>query len=142
MALAAGDGRMVHSYTGRQAKPSCHCLSICTGGRGTQLTVVLFSCLLIKCLRSHIFILAVSLFLANYGYFTVIFLAHAPIYLELCACTCYAGPKLYCLVTTAHRCEQLAQSRYTAALGRRLNSQPLDRKSIAPPCHPSRYSMA
>jgi len=30
----------------------------------------------------------------------------------------YASNKLYCLVTGAHRCERLAQSRYTAVPGR------------------------
>jgi len=39
-----------------------------------------------------------------------------------------AGVKLYWLVTGAHGCEQLAQSRYAAALGRGSNSRPLDRK--------------
>jgi len=40
----------------------------------------------------------------------------------------YAGTK-YCLVKEAHGCEQLAQNRYAATLGRGSNSRPLDRKS-------------
>ena len=40
----------------------------------------------------------------------------------------YVGAK-YCSVTEAHGCEQLAQSRYAATLGRESNSRPLDRKS-------------
>jgi len=55
-----------------------------------------------------------------------------------------ASTKLYCLVTDAHRCEQLAQG-YYAALPQRcleydLNPRPTDRDSnalrIALPCHP------
>jgi len=43
-----------------------------------------------------------------------------------------AGTKLCCLVTEAHRCEQLAQGCY-AALPQVLNLQPIDRKSNALP---------
>ena len=47
----------------------------------------------------------------------------------------YAGTK-YCCVREAHGCEQLAQSRYAATLGRGSNSRPLDRKSdVLPLCH-------
>ena len=52
----------------------------------------------------------------------------------------YAGTK-YCLVTEAHGCEQLAQSRYVAALGRGSNSRPLDRKSDVLPLAPRRHPM-
>ena len=44
---------------------------------------------------------------------------------------CHTGSKLYCLVTEAHGCEQLAHSRYVAAPDRGSNPQPLDRKSDA-----------
>ena len=47
----------------------------------------------------------------------------------------YAGTK-YCCVTEDHGCEQLAQCRYAATLGRGSNSRPLDRKSdVLPLCH-------
>jgi len=38
-------------------------------------------------------------------------------YIAWCACLCpgFAGTKFYCLVTEAHRCEQLAQGFYSAA---------------------------
>jgi len=36
------------------------------------------------------------------------------------------GTKLYCLVTEAHVCEQLAQGHYWQRLGRELNSRPLE----------------
>ena len=48
-----------------------------------------------------------------------------------------SGTKLYCLVTEAHRCEQLAQGCY-AALPRDLNSRPIDSKSNALPDAPLR----
>ena len=41
--------------------------------------------------------------------------------------------KLYCLVTEAHRCEQLAQGCYAALSRRELNPWPTDRKSNALP---------
>ena len=52
------------------------------------------------------------------------------------------GTKLYCLVTEAHMCEQLAQGCCNAALHRAgfevLNPRPVDRKSnalpVVPPC--------
>jgi len=37
--------------------------------------------------------------------------------------------KLYCLVTEAHRCEQLAQGCHAALSGWELNSRPIDGKS-------------
>jgi len=44
--------------------------------------------------------------------------------------------KLYCFVTEAHRCEQLAQGRYAALSRWELNPRPIDRKSNALPlCH-------
>jgi len=49
------------------------------------------------------------------------------------ACT-----KLYCLVTQAHKCEQLAQGCY-AALPRDLNPRSIDRKSNAIPVAPPRH---
>ena len=45
----------------------------------------------------------------------------------------FASTKSYCLVTEAHGCEQLSQSRYTAALGQQSNSWPLDHKFNTPP---------
>jgi len=47
--------------------------------------------------------------------------------------------KLYCLVTEAHKCEQLAQGCYSALSQWELNSKPVDRKSQlltgTPLCH-------
>ena len=52
-----------------------------------------------------------------------------------------AGTKLYCLVTEAHRSEQLAQACWQRHLEQDLNSRPVDRKpkrltrcTTAPPC--------
>ena len=39
----------------------------------------------------------------------------------------FAGTKLYCLVTEAHRCEKLAHSFYAVVPGRDSNPRPLDR---------------
>ena len=41
------------------------------------------------------------------------------------------GAKLYCFVTEAHRCEQLAQGYYTALSRSESNPQPNDHKSNA-----------
>ena len=49
-----------------------------------------------------------------------------------------AGTKLYCLVTAAHRCEQLAQGCYAALPRVGLNPQPTDRKSNRLPVAPLR----
>jgi len=45
----------------------------------------------------------------------------------------YFITELYCMVTEAHGCEQLAQSGNAAAQGRGSNAQPLDRKSDTVP---------
>ena len=47
----------------------------------------------------------------------------------------FAGTKLYCLVTEAHRCEKLDQSFYAAVPGRDSNPRPLDRMSDTLPQH-------
>jgi len=48
-----------------------------------------------------------------------------------------AGTKLYCLVTEAHRCEQLGQNRYAALPRLGIEPRPVDHKSnilyVAPP---------
>jgi len=43
----------------------------------------------------------------------------------------YAAAEVYCLVTEAHECEQLAHGRYAAAPGRGSNRRPLDRNPDA-----------
>jgi len=45
------------------------------------------------------------------------------------------GTKLYCLVTEAHVCEQLAQSRYLTVEDREWNSRPLESQANAQPLH-------
>jgi len=47
----------------------------------------------------------------------------------------FAGTKLYCLVTEAHRCEKLAQSFYAAVPRRDSYPRPLDRESDTLPQH-------
>ena len=47
----------------------------------------------------------------------------------------FAGTKLYCLVTEAHRCEKLDQSFYAAVPRRDSNPRPLDRESDTLPQH-------
>jgi len=47
----------------------------------------------------------------------------------------FAGTKLYCLVTEAHRYEKLAQSFYAIVPGRDSKPRPLDRESDALPQH-------
>jgi len=50
-----------------------------------------------------------------------------------------AGAKLYCLVTEAHRCEQLAQGFMQRCPEYDVNARPIDRKSnglhVTPPRH-------
>jgi len=53
-----------------------------------------------------------------------------------------ASTKLYCLVTEAHRCEQLGQGCYAAfapSTSRISNPRPVDRKSNALPVAPPRH---
>ena len=48
-----------------------------------------------------------------------------------------AGTKLYCLVTEAHRCEQLAKVVTQLCPEKDLNPRPVDRKSNALPVAPA-----
>jgi len=49
----------------------------------------------------------------------------------------FVGTKLYCFITEAHKCEQLAQDCYAALPKYDLNQRPVDRKSntLYPMCH-------